>query len=59
METMYIINPDTIEKVLVTVDEGPLPYTVELTFGSSYSIVMSTEDASKLGVALAQTGVQP
>jgi hypothetical protein len=56
---MYIINPDTNEKVLVTVDEGPLPYTVELTFGSSYSIVMSTEDASKLGVALAQTGVQP
>ena len=33
MET--ITNPDTNENVAIEVEEGPIPYTVKLTFGKS------------------------
>jgi len=47
-----ITNPDTNNKVIVTVEEGPIPYTVELTFGKSYSLTMSIEDARDLAQLL-------
>ena len=56
MKTILITNPDTNEKVLTTVDEGPIPYTVELSFGSNYSITMSLEDARELASYLAALG---
>ena len=55
METVFT-NPDTNENVNVKVDEGPLPYTVELTFGKSYSLTMSLEDARELAQLLAAAG---
>lgn len=55
METV-ITNPDTNVNVKVKVDEGPLPYTVELTFGKSYSLTMSLEDARELAQLLAAVG---
>ena len=55
MET--ITNPDTNENVNVTVEEGPIPYTVKLTFGKSYSLTMSLEDARELAKLLAEAGV--
>ena len=57
METI-ITNPDTLENVNVTVDEGPLPYTVQVTFGPHYSILMNAEDARELGQLLASAGVE-
>jgi len=56
MET--ITNPDTNENVNVTVEEGPIPYTVKLTFGKSYSLTMSLEDARELAKLLAAAGVE-
>jgi len=56
MET--ITNPDTNENVNVTVEEGPIPYTVKLTFGKSYSLTMSLEDARELAKLLAEAGVE-
>ena len=53
-----ITNPDTNNKVIVTVEEGPIPYTVELTFGKSYSLTMSLEDARELAKLLAEAGVE-
>ena len=35
-----------------------IPYTVQVTFGTHYSIIMSTEQASKLGLFLRVTGVE-
>ena len=55
METIFT-NLDTNNKVIVAVDEGPLPYTVELTFGKSYSLTMSLEDARELAQLLAAAG---
>jgi hypothetical protein len=55
METIFT-NLDTNENVNVAFDEGPLPYTVELTFGKSYSLTMSLEDARELAHLLAAAG---
>jgi hypothetical protein len=56
MET--ITNPDTNENVAIEVEEGPIPYTVKLTFGKSYSLTMSIEDARELAKLLAEAGVE-
>ena len=55
---MKVTNPDTLEVITVTVEEGPIPYTVQVTFGPHYSIIMSTEEASKLGLELRLAGVE-
>ena len=55
---MKVTNPDTLEVITVTVQEGPIPYTVQVTFGPHYSIIMSNEQASKLGLFLRVTGVE-
>jgi len=51
-----ITNPDTNENVAIEVEEGPIPYTVKLTFGKSYSLTMSLEDARELAKLLAAAG---
>ena len=56
---LLITDPDTNRATEVAVDEGPLPYTVTLTFGRSYSLTMSTEDARELAQLLATAGVEP
>ena len=55
---MKVTNPDTLEVITVTVEEGPIPYTVQVTFGTHYSIIMSNEQASKLGLFLRLAGVE-
>ena len=51
---LNVHDADNGKRVTITVEEGPTPYSVTLTFGSSYSITLSADDASDLATALAK-----
>lgn len=46
------LDADNCKQVNILVEEGPLPYTVKLTFGSSYSVTLSAEDAAELAIEM-------
>ena len=47
-ESLTVTDADNGKKYLVTVEEGPMPYTVSLTFGPSFSILLHAEEAAAL-----------
>jgi len=53
-EGLSVVDADSDEMVNVTVEEGPVPYSVRLAFGGSFGITLDHEDAADLARMLGE-----
>jgi len=53
-EGLSVVDADSDEMVNVTVEEGPVPYSVRLEFGASFGITLNHEDAEELAKMLGE-----
>jgi len=53
-EGLSVVDADSDEMVNVTVEEGPVPYSVRLAFGASFGITLDHEDAADLARMLGE-----
>jgi len=51
---LSVVDADSDEMVDVTVEEGPVPYSVRLEFGASFGITLNHEDAEELAKPLGE-----
>jgi len=51
---LSVVDADSDEMVDVTVEEGPVPYSVRLEFGASFGITLNHEDAEELAKMLGE-----
>jgi hypothetical protein len=49
-----VVDADNGREHRITVEEGPVPYTTRLTFGTAFSVTLQSEDAAALAQLLKQ-----
>jgi len=52
--SLSVVDADSNEMFDVTVEEGPVPYSVRLEFGASFGITLDHEDAADLARMLGE-----
>ena len=54
VKKLTVVDADSSREYHIEVEEGPLPYTTRIVFGSSFAITLQNEDAAALAQLLAQ-----
>lgn len=54
VKKLTVVDADSSREYRIEVEEGPLPYTTRVVFGSSFAITLQNEDAAGLAQFLKQ-----
>jgi len=54
VKRLTVVDADSSREYRIEVEEGPLPYTTRIVFGSSFAITLQNDDVAALAQLLKQ-----